>query len=75
MKKQKGLKLLQQRPTLQISAEATAHLVHHLLGLSVANAEPSSLVIGAVGAGDQLSEGSRTREPGLQVQLLTGCMI
>lgn len=58
-----------------LSVAGLSYLVHHLLGLAVANAEASGLVVSAVGAGDQLSEGRGTGEPGLQVQLLTGRMV
>ena len=51
------------------------HLVHHLLGLPEADAEAAGLVVQAVGARHQLPEGGRARKPGLQVQLLTGCVV
>lgn len=51
------------------------HLVHHLLGLTVADAEASGLVVSAVRTGYQLPESTRAWEPRLQVQLLTGCVI
>lgn len=74
-KKSRKAKTLPQYLTCTPAQEKRTHLVHHLFGLSIANAQASGLVIGAVGAGDQLSKGPRAREPGLQVQLLTGCMI
>lgn len=55
--------------------KAAAHLVHHLLGLAVADPETSGLVVCAVWTWDQLSESPWARKPGLQIQLLTGCMI
>lgn len=57
------------------SPGAWPHLVHHLLGLAVADAQASRLVVGAVGAGDELPEGAGAGEPGLQVQLLTGRVV
>lgn len=51
------------------------YLVHHLLGLPITDSEPASLVIRAIGTGDQLTEGARAWKPGLQVELLTGSMI
>lgn len=42
---------------LPISLEAI-YLVHHLLGLPVSDSEPASLVIRAVGTGDQFTEGT-----------------
>lgn len=51
------------------------YLVHHLLGLPISDSEPASLVICAIRTGNQLTEGTRAWEPGLQVELLTGSMI
>lgn len=51
------------------------YLVHHLLGLPISDSEAASLVVCAVRTGDQLTEGSRARKPGLQVKLLTGSVI
>lgn len=34
------------------------YLVHHLLGLPIADSEPASLVIRAIRTGDQLAEGA-----------------
>lgn len=59
----------------QLQRRKETHLVHHLFGLAIADAEAPGLVVGAVWAGDQLSESTRAWEPGLQVQLLTGSMI
>ena len=42
----------------------------HLLRLAVANAQTPRLIIGAVGAGDELAESARAREPRLQIVLL-----
>ena len=51
------------------------HLVHHLLGLPEADAQAARLVVGAVGAGHELTERPRAWEPSLQVQLLAGSVV
>lgn len=51
------------------------HLVHHLLGLAIADAQAPGLVVCAVGTGDELAEGARAGEPGLQIQLFAGRMV
>ncbi|KAF3860034.1 hypothetical protein F7725_000289 [Dissostichus mawsoni] len=53
-----------------------AHMVaFSMCTYSASDAEAPGLVVEAVGAGDQLSEGPGAREPGLQVQLLTGSVV
>ena len=51
------------------------HLCPHLLGLSVSDLQSPGLVVGTVGAGDQLPKGPGAREPRLQVQLLGCCIV
>lgn len=47
----------------------------HLLRLAVAHQEATRLIVKTVAAGDELTEGTGTGEPGLQIQLLGGGVI
>ena len=48
-----------------ISVSHKTHRLVHLLGLPVSDFEPARLVVQAVGARDQLAEGTRPGEPRL----------
>ena len=60
---------------LKIKSELLLYLLSHLLGLAVADAQSAWLVVRAVGARHQLSEGSRPGEPSLKVKFFCCCIV
>ena len=60
---------------LQNKSELLSYLLSHLLGLAVADAQSAWLVVRAVGARHQLSEGSRPGEPSLKVKFFCCCIV